>query len=144
MINATRATMLTYTQNATNLSKEMMNLWQVPGQITDIPKLNNASIIGAYDYTTAVTSDRFLENNSYLRLKTLTLSYHVSPALLRRYKLCRQLRVYATFTNLFTVTGYSGLDPEVSAFGSSVTASGYDNCTMPSSRSMQFGVSATF
>lgn len=144
MINATRATMLTYTQNATNLSKEMMNLWQVPGQTTDIPKLNNASIIGAYDYTTAVTSDRFLENNSYLRLKTLTLSYHVSPALLRRYKLCRQLRVYATFTNLFTVTGYSGLDPEVSAFGSSVTASGYDNCTMPSSRSMQFGVSATF
>ena len=43
-------------------------------------------------------------------------------------------------TNVFTITSYSGLHPEVSAFGSSATATGYDNLTMPSSRSYQFGI----
>ena len=143
MMNATRATMLTYTQDANNLAAEMMNMWQLPGQQTDIPRLKNASIIGAYDYTTAITSTRFLENNSYLRLKSLTLAYRVPRTLLAKTGLLQQLRVYVTMTNLFTLTGYSGLDPEVSAFGSSVTSSGYDNSTMPSSRSFQFGISAT-
>ncbi|WP_155804032.1 SusC/RagA family TonB-linked outer membrane protein [Segatella baroniae] len=144
MMNSTRATLLTYTQEANNLSSEIMKLWQLPGQKTDIPKLKNTSIIGAYDYTTSITSSRFLENNSYLRLKTLTLAYRFPQTWLKRSKLCRQLRLYITATNLFTLTKYSGLDPEVSAFGSSATLSGYDNSTMPSSRSMQFGLSATF
>ncbi len=144
MINATRATMLTYTQNAGNLSSEIMNMWQLPGQQTDIPKLNNASIIGAYDYTTAVTSTRFLENNSYLRLKTLTLAYRVPRSLFNKISLIKQIRCYLTLTNLFTLTGYSGLDPEVSAFGSSITSMGYDNSTMPSSRSYQFGINVIF
>jgi hypothetical protein len=52
--------------------------------------------------------------------------------------------LFATLTNLFTITKYSGLDPEVSAFGSSATAAGYDNSTMPQSRSYQFGVRASF
>ena len=144
MMNSTRATLLTYTQEANNLSSEIMNLWQLPGQKTDIPKLKNTSIIGAYDYTTSITSSRFLENNSYIRLKTLTLAYRFPQTWLKRSKLCRQLRLYFTATNLFTLTKYSGLDPEVSAFGSSATLSGYDNSTMPSSRTMQFGLSATF
>lgn len=144
MMNGTRATMLTYTQDANNLSSEIMNLWQLPGQKTDIPKLNNTSILGAYDYTTSMTSSRFLENNSYLRLKTLTIGYNFPQPLLKRINWFRQLRLYVTMTNLFTVTKYTGLDPEVSAFGSSATSSGYDYCTMPSPRSFQFGVSATF
>lgn len=143
MMNATRATMLTYTQDAGNLSKEILSMWQLPGQQTDIPRMANASIIGAYDYTTAVTSTRFLENNSYLRLKTVTLAYRMPRTLLQKTKFIQQLRFYVTMTNLLTITGYSGLDPEVSAFGSSITSSGYDNSTMPSSRSYQFGISAT-
>ena len=55
-----------------------------------------------------------------------------------------QLRFYVTLTNLFTFTPYKGLDPEVSAFGSDITATGYDYNTMPLSRSYQFGLSATF
>ena len=144
MMNATRATMLTYTQNADNLAEEILQMWQLPGQQTDIPKLKNASIIGAYDYTTAVTSTRFLENNSYLRLKTLTLAYRLPQELLSRIGLVKQFRMFVTMTNVLTLTGYSGLDPEVSAFGSSVTSMGYDNSTMPSSRSLQFGINATF
>ncbi len=47
-------------------------------------------------------------------------------------------------TNLLTLTKYSGLDPEVSAFGSSATASGYDNLTMPQTRGYQFGIRIGF
>lgn len=144
MMNATRATLLTYTQDANNLSAEMKNRWILPGQKTDIPKLNNQSIIGAYDYTTSITSSRFLENNSFLRLKTVTLTYHFPQQLLKRWKLMTGLRCYVTATNVFTLTKYSGIDPEVSAFGSSALSAGYDNSTMPASRSFQFGINATF
>ncbi len=145
MMNSTRATLLGYAlDNANNLSKEITQFWQMPGQVTDIPKLNNSSIINGYDYTTSVTSTRFLENNSYLRLKTLTLAYSVPQKLLNSTKFFRQLRFFITATNIFTVTKYSGLDPEVSAFGSSSLSSGYDNMTMPQSRSYQFGIRAGF
>lgn len=145
MMNSTRATLLTYTQNeANNLSSDMMSMWQMPGQQTDIPRLDNKSIIGGYDYTAAVTTTRFLENNSYLRLKTLTLSYNLPKKALQKIKVLKQFKVFCTLTNVFTITKYSGLDPEVSAFGSSALAAGYDNMTMPQSRSYQFGIRATF
>ncbi len=145
MINSTRASLLSYSQNnAWNLSKEMLSVWQIPGQHTEIPRLNNNSVIGGYDYTTAVTTTRFLEDNSYLRLKNITLSYMVPQAWLRKTNFLKQFRVFFTMTNVFTLTKYSGLDPEVSAFGSSAVSSGYDNMTMPQSRSYQFGVRATF
>ena len=145
MINSTKANLLNYTgEDAYNLTADIMNMWQVPGQKTDIPRLNNASVIGNYDYNTAITTTRFLENNSYLRLKSVTLTYHVPHSILKATKFFNQLKIYATVTNLFTITNYSGLDPEVSAFGSSALAAGYDNMTMPQSRSMQFGVRASF
>lgn len=145
MMNSTRATLLTYTQTeANNLSSEMMEMWQLPGQRTDIPRLGNKSIIGSYDYTAAITTTRFLENNSYLRLKTLTLSYSLPSNVLKKLKVMKQFKLFVTLANVFTITKYSGLDPEVSAFGSSALAAGYDNMTMPQSRSYQFGVRASF
>lgn len=144
MMNSTRASLLTYTEDANNLAAEVTDLWQYPGQITDIPKMRNNSIIGAYDYTTSITSTRFLENNSYLRLKNLTLAYRVPRKVLSPLKIFDQARIYVTMTNLLTLTKYTGLDPEVSAYGSSATAAGYDNGTMPSSRSYQFGVRLGF
>ncbi len=145
MMNGTRASLLSYSQNeAWNLSKEMLSTWQIPGQHTEIPRLNNSSIINGSDYTAAITTTRFLEDNSYLRLKNITLSYNVPQSLLRKMNFFKQFRVFATLTNVFTITKYSGLDPEVSAFGSSAVSSGYDNMTMPQSRSYQFGVRAMF
>ncbi len=145
MMNSTRANLLSYAlDDANNLSREMISFWQIPGQVTDIPKLNNASVINGFDYTTSITSTRFLENNSYLRLKTLTLAYNIPQKVLGNIRFMRQLRIYATATNLFTFTKYSGVDPEVSAFGSSALYSGYDNMTMPQSRSFQFGLRVGF
>ena len=145
MMNATRATLLTYTtSDAYNLSREMLNAWEMSGQVTDIPKLKNASVIGNYDYTTSVTTTRFLEKNSYLRLKSLELAYSLPADLLKRTKVFNMIRVFVAGTNLWTVSPYSGIDPEVSAFGSSVMAAGYDNMTMPQSRSFQLGIRLGF
>ncbi|MCD7710058.1 MAG: SusC/RagA family TonB-linked outer membrane protein, partial [Porphyromonadaceae bacterium] len=141
MINSTRANLLTYaTTTANNLSRDILDFWQIAGQTTDIPALRNSSIINGYDYTSAITTTRFLEKSSYLRLKTLELSYSLPKRVLQKTKTFTQIKLFVTLTNLFTVTPYSGLDPEVSAFGSSATAGGYDNMTMPSSRSYQFGL----
>ena len=141
MINSTRAQRLTYaTESANNLSRDILDFWQIPGQKTDIPRLRNSSIINSSDYTSAITTTRFLEKSSYFRLKTIELSYSLPKRALTKTKIFDQLKFFVVLTNLFTVTPYSGLDPEVSAFGSSATATGYDNLTMPSSRSYQFGI----
>jgi TonB-linked SusC/RagA family outer membrane protein len=146
LMNSTRAELLKYSSSndkATNLSKEIMRMWQIEGQETDIPKLDNASIVNGYDYTVGL-STRFLESSTFLRLKNLEVAYNVPKKWLKKTGFLQRFKVYANMTNLFTITPYSGLDPEVSAFGSSATSAGYDNMTMPSTRSYQFGIRASF
>ena len=109
-----------------------------------MPKLHHASIINSYDYSLGITTSRFLEDNSYLRLKSLQVTYNVPQSVLKRVKFFNSFKIYAGVTNVFTITGYSGLDPEVSAFGSSAVNAGYDYLTMPQSRSYQFGIRANF
>ena len=145
MINATKADLMTYTSsNAYNLHKDMLKLWQMKGQQTDVPALKNTSIIGNYDYTSAVTTTRYLESSDYLRLKNLELAWSMSPETLKKTGFLTQLKFYILCTNLVTFTIYSGLDPESSAFGSSAISSGYDYMTMPQSRSIQLGTRISF
>jgi iron complex outermembrane receptor protein len=83
-------------------------------------------------------SDRFVEDGSYIRLDNATLGYTFDAA---KYKL-KQLRVYITANNLFVITGYKGLDPEVNQGG---TAPGVDyNNFYPKTRTFMFGVNVTF
>ncbi len=145
MINNTKAQLLTYsTKDANNLDVDILKFWQIYGQNTGVPKLHNASIAGNYDYTASSTITRFLEDNSFIRLKNIELAYSIPASVLEKTKILHQVRIFAIATNLFTLTKYSGLDPEVSAFGSSATAAGYDNLTMPQTRSYQFGIRLGF
>jgi hypothetical protein len=93
------------------------------------------------DFTTSRTLSRFLEDASYLRLRTLSLAYNVrTDKLLRATKnTVRTVQIFARGTNLFTLTKYTGLDPEVNAFGSSALQSGYDEITMPQNKMFQVG-----
>jgi len=144
-INATKADLMNYTStNAYNLHRDILKTWQMPGQNTDVPKLANKSIIGNYDYTAAVTTTRYLEKSDYLRMKNIELSWSAGPSLIEKIGFIKHLRLYTVLTNVFTITPYSGLDPESSAFGSSAISSGYDYMTMPQSRSYQFGMRVTF
>lgn len=109
-----------------NQSRRLLDRWKQPGDITDIPR---HGIYTEFD-------SRLLEDASFLRLKNLTLSYSLPANILKKTGFIRGLRVYAQGQNLFTATGFSGLDPEGS---SNVYAAAY-----PMSRQFTFGLDLTF
>jgi len=79
-------------------------------------------------------SDYYIENASFIRLDNITLGYSISNA-----SVFNSLRIYGTVTNLLTVTGYSGLDPELPQF-----TGGIDNNLYPVSRNFLIGLNASF
>jgi TonB-linked SusC/RagA family outer membrane protein len=94
-------------------------------------------------------STRWLEDGSYLRLKNLQLGYSVPKPLLERSKYVASLRVFATAQNLFTVTDYTGYDPETVGSGAFNTlgnnlARGVDEGSYPNLRSFTLGIQAGF
>jgi hypothetical protein len=93
---------------------------------------------GTTDY-----NDLILEDGSYLRLKTLSLSYEVPPDWIGRRGFSRA-RVYVTGSNLATWTDYSGFDPEVSSFGVGNLNRGIDIGAYPSARSVILGVNFAY
>jgi len=90
-----------------------------------------------------VASTRFVEDGSYLRLKTLTLSYNITANLLRKWGVTR-LQPYFSAYNLLTFTNYKGFDPEVNQYGGSAVVQGIDWGTYPHSKSFIFGINVEF
>ena len=134
--------------NATRIDSEGMsdpknqllsvnNRWRKPGDVTSIPKASWANTDNSR------ISTRFIEDASYLRVKTITLAYDLPQKILKKINLER-VKVYATGENLFTMTDYSGFDPEVNAFGGSNTMKGIDYGTYPQTRNVIFGLNITF
>ena len=85
------------------------------------------------------TSTRFLEDGSYLRLKTTTLGYNLPTSITKVARL-QSARIYVAGQNLLTFTKYSGLDPEISTFSGTNTALGTDFLTFPQARTIQVGI----
>ena len=140
MMNGTAALLHTYTTTETfNLSPDVLNYWKNKGDVTNQPALINKSISNQKNYITSRTSSRFYEDASFIRLKKLVLAYNFPKTIVDKLKL-DGIKMYAQATNLFTITNYSGVDPEVSAFGSSSLLSGYDEVTMPQSKTFSLGL----
>lgn len=116
-----------------NQSTTVLRRWRIPGQITDVPK-------AGFDQR---NSTYYIEDGSYLRVKSITLSYDVPALALRKMHLTR-LMPYISFTNLLTWTGYKGRDPEVNQYGDSGTVQGLDWGTYPLSRSFVMGLKVEF
>ena len=113
----------------TNVYSELLNRWTPEHPSTEYPKATtNRSIL---------VSDRFLEDGSYLKLKTLSLSYNF-PGI--NFKYIKGARLYFTAQNLLTWTKYKGYDPEVSYRGASTLQAGEDFGGYPQSRTFMFGV----
>lgn len=83
-------------------------------------------------------SDFYVENGSYLRLKTLQIGYSVPKSILDKIRLTR-LRAYVTFDNLLTITGYTGFDPEIGNSGW-ILDTGIDKGFYPQLKTMGFGL----
>lgn len=118
-----------------NQSKAVLDRWKRPGMITDIPRVGNIE--------NSHNSTRFVEDGSYLRLKTVTLSYDFNKKWLKKMHLSK-LQAYVTGQNLLTLTKYSGYDPEVNAYGADAVAQGVDYGTYPQSKALIFGLNVEF
>lgn len=88
-------------------------------------------------------SSTFVEDGSYIRLKSLSLAWNIPNRWISKIGL-GWCQVYANVQNLFTITGYDGYDPEVGAMGQSVILQGLDNGRYPSQRIWNFGVKLNF
>ena len=89
-------------------------------------------------------SDRFVEDASFLRIQNITLSYTFNKEMLNRVAFLNRIRLYGTVQNLYTFTNYSGMDPEVGAYGQNALLSGVDNGRYPIPRTVMFGVNVEF
>ena len=120
-----------------NQAQSVMRRWRKQGDITDMPRVtfehgnNNAG------------SDRFAEDASYLRLKTVSLNYDIPKDFCKKVGI-RTASAYVTGYNLLTFTGYTGQDPEISLNGSDAWAVGKDKNRTAVPKSFTVGLQITF
>lgn len=92
-------------------------------------------------------STNFMTKTNWLRLRSVSLSYNVSPKLLKKQNLIKGAIVTVTGNNLLLWTNYKGMDPETSAAGSGAVGSssvGIDYCGIPALSGVSFGLKVTF
>lgn len=117
-----------------NRSRDILNAWSPTNTNTNIPRITRSD--DNENFTTP--SDWYIEDASYLRLKNITLSYDLTNVLRKAAHFnerASRLSVYFSGENLFTITKYSGMDPE---------CGGYDAVKYPVSRVLSFGVKLTY
>jgi TonB-linked SusC/RagA family outer membrane protein len=118
-------------------SNDLLNAWTPDNKNTDIPKID---AVGSFS-TSGVPNSFYVEDGSFLKLKSIILGYTVRPSSLQRFGI-NKLRLYLQGANLFTITKYSGLDPEL--VGSSASF-GIDLGNYPNTqKSFILGVNVSF
>ncbi|WP_234998022.1 hypothetical protein [Parabacteroides sp. Marseille-P3160] len=89
-------------------------------------------------------SSQYIEDGSYLRFQNITLGYNVPSKFLSAAKYISTFRLYASLQNFFTITNYSGINPEVSRYGQDNLGAGYDSFSYPLAKSVMFGLNINF
>ena len=117
----------TYFMNQTTAVK---NRWTTEGQQTDIPRVSYLDEMGNSRF-----SDRWIEDGSYLRLSSVTLSYHLPI----QSTYLQGITIWGNANNLFTITRYLGSNPDC-AMGSSILSQGIDRGLLSAGRSFSLGV----
>ena len=114
----------------THWSTEILKRWQNPGDVTDVPRLQN-------NYTAAsAASSRWLVNASYLALKNVTLSYTLPKSIQNKLDM-KGCKVFLTGDNLFLLCKRKGMDPQQSFNGTS-------DYTYVPNRVVSLGINVTF
>lgn len=135
--NANRITFEGNTNGRRNMNQyaSYANRWTPENQTNEHFRAGGEGVIGYH-------SSKYMEDGSYLRLKTLSLDYAL-PARYLRKLFMSALSVNVAMQNIFTWTSYSGLDPEVSTRNNILTPS-YDYSAYPQARTITFGLKANF
>ncbi|MEC3905519.1 TonB-dependent receptor [Tamlana sp. 2201CG12-4] len=117
------------------LSVANLNVWTPDNQDTNIP---GHDALGGFR-----NSSRWIEDGSYIRIKNITFGYSLTNNLTERLGI-NSCRIYATGTNLFTFTNYSGFDPESNNSEGSDTFAGIDLASYPSQKQYTLGIDIQF
>jgi hypothetical protein len=112
-----------------NASAALLDSWTENNPSNTVPKITSVPLSSELD-------SRYIEDASYLRLKTLTLGYTVDKISFISRKLSFKIRLFATAQNLFTLTAYKGYDPEISK--------GVDLGIYPMARTFSAGINVSF
>lgn len=128
VMNATRWYVDNHNFNG-NKPAYMLSMWRKPGDVTSVPRFDAQNNPSPW-------ASQFLEDASFLRLKMLRLGWTPSRKLLSKQKLFQSLNVFCQAENLFTVTDYSGMNPEVNGDA--------DMMSYPTPLSITFGVNVNF
>lgn len=112
-----------------NKPARMLRMWMKPGDVTDVPAFRDGIQPSPW-------ASQFLEDASYLRLKSLRLAWTLPETWMRKTRFIRNLTIYAQGENLVTWTGYTGADPEVNG--------GTDVMSYPKPRTFTFGLDMNF
>ncbi len=138
LVNMTFSELLNTGENiSSNQVRWALKRWQKPGDMTEVPR---------YEYNNTFNnrhSSRFVEDASFLRLKNFTLGYTLPAGWITKARL-NTVRIYASATNLWTLTPYSGADPEVSTLSGATLGQGIDQFTLPQVRTVMLGVNIGF
>lgn len=114
------------------IAEDYLNSWHGEGTSNRLPAINGSAINWQY------VSDLYIEDGDYFRITNITLGYDFKKVF--KQLPLQQLRVYASVTNPFTFTKYTGMDPEVGYGGGDTWASGIDLGYYPGSRTYMIGV----
>ncbi len=127
-----------------NVSIENVSQAYYAGAWTPTNPSNTYSRIVANDDAEGsnAASSAWVENGSFLKLKTLNIGYTLPASITRKLTLTK-FRIYVSSQNLFTITSYKGLDPEIGIQGGNPTQNGIDNGAYPSSRFYTIGLDVT-
>ncbi|RPE13954.1 SusC/RagA family TonB-linked outer membrane protein [Chitinophaga lutea] len=136
--NVGRKNLLIFTSNTNNYGADILNAWRPDNKGAVLPR-----VVFGDPNNNKRASDYFIENASFLKLKNIQLSYVLRKPFLRKAYL-NNIKAYASVTNLWTITGYKGLDPEVNAAAASTFAQGIDNNVYPQTRTVTLGLNLNF
>ncbi len=120
-----------------NQSTAVLRRWRKSGDVTDIPR----AVYG--QSRNWLGSDRFVEDASFLRMKSLTLSYEVPSVLTERMNV-QKIKTFLTAYNILTLTNYTGQDPEIGFNGRDRFAVGRDISLTPPPVTLTFGLNMLF
>jgi TonB-linked SusC/RagA family outer membrane protein len=136
LVNGTRM-VTTNMYNYNNQSTEVLQRWRNPGDITNVPR---ALYGDGYNW---LGSDRYVEDASFIRLRSITARYNLTKTASAKLGM-KSASVYVTAENLVTFTKYTGQDPEVTVRGSDPFRVATDNSLTPPTRNLVLGLVVGF
>lgn len=146
IFNYTRSFLETGGKNGVKraMQKSALNYWKQPGDTDVLPRPKSTpNADGSTNYEQQ--SSRFVEDGSFIRLRSVTLGYNLPKSLTKTIGIT-SANLYITGNNLWLKTNYTGPDPEVTLNGESPNGlvQGLDFCTIPQPRSFIMGLNVTF